>query len=212
MTPESLRDTDKKPSMTKYHKIFPYAYMKLLKLQLALPAMFLSIDQVVDIIQMFPAVDYLRVQVFVSMFSRIVDYDKNGVRILDILSRDDQSELLHRVGILNIMDPISPDRLYRLDLRRWDHRESCKIMIQLAIIEPGDNWLGEEYRWSKYDGNVPGWSLPMQWTTPDDGDGGPRTHGWCSFTYTTTEPGCAPNWNLRRELRKRVLCGIKRNT
>jgi hypothetical protein len=60
MTPESLRDTDKKPSMTKYHKIFPYAYMKLLKLQLALPAMFLSIDQVVDIIQMFPAVDYLR--------------------------------------------------------------------------------------------------------------------------------------------------------
>jgi hypothetical protein len=176
--------------------------------------MFLSIDQVMDIILMFPPVDYLRVQAFVSMFSRIVDYDKNGVRILDVLSRDDQSELLHRVGILNIMDPISPDRLYRLDLRRWDHREACKIMIQLAIVEPGDNWLGEEYRWSKYDGNVPGWTLPMQWTTPDEvnyGDGGPRRHGWCSFTYTSTDPGCAPNWKLRREIRKRVLCGIKRN-
>ena len=215
VTPEILRDTDEKPSLTKYDKIFPYAYMKLLKLQLALPAMYLCIDQVIDIIQMFPPVNYLRVQAFVSMFSRIVDYDKNGVRILDILSRDDQSELLHRVGILNVMDPMSPDRLYRLDLRRWDHREACKIMIQLAIVEPGDNWLGEEYRWSKYDANVPGWTLPMQWTSSDEshyGDGGPRRHGWCSFTYTTTGPGCAPSWNIRREMRKRVLCGIKRNT
>mmetsp|Transcript_15285 Transcript_15285/g.25407 ORF Transcript_15285/g.25407 Transcript_15285/m.25407 type:complete len:1484 (+) Transcript_15285:120-4571(+) len=215
VTPENLRDRDTRPSLTKYDKIFPYAYMKLLKLQLALPTMFLSIDQVMDIILMFPPVDYLRVQAFVSMFSRIVDFDKNGVRILDVLSRDDQSELFHRVGILNIMDPMSPDRLYRLDLRRWDHREACKIMIQLAIIEPGDNWVGEEYRWSKYDGNVPGWTLPMQWTTPDEvnyGDGGPRRHGWCSFTYTSTDPGCAPNWSLRREQRKRVLVGIKRNT
>jgi hypothetical protein len=56
--------------------------------------------------------------------------------------------------------------------------------------------------------------LPMQWTTPDEvnyGDGGPRRHGWCSFTYTSTLPGCAPNWSLRREIRKKVLCGIKRN-
>ena len=213
-TPEMLRDIDQKPSLTKYSKIFPFAYIKLLKLQLVLPSMFLSVDQVMDIVQMFPPVDYLRVQAFVSMFSRIVDYDKNGVRALDIFSRDEQSELLHRVGILNLMDPISPDRLYRLDLRRWDHRETCKIMIQLAISEPGENWLREEYRWSKYDVNVPGWTLPMQWTAPDNdlgGEGGPRRHGWCCFEYTSTGEGCAINWKVRRKMRQRVLCGIKRN-
>ena len=214
VTPDVLRDTDVKPSLTKYHKIFPHAYMKLLKLQLALPILFLSIDQVIEIMRMFPPVDYLRVQAFVSMFSRIVDFDKNGVRALDILNRDEQSELFHRVGILNVIDPMWPDRIYRLDLRRWDHRECCKIMIELAMAEPGENWLGEDYRWSKYDGNVPGWSLPMQWTASDEshkGEGGPRRHGWCSFTYTTTEPGCAPNWSIRREVRKKVLCGIKRS-
>ena len=49
-----------------------------------------------------------------------------------------------------------PDRDYRLDLRRWDHREMVKILVKLASAEPGDNWLNVSYRWAKYDEPVPG--------------------------------------------------------
>lgn len=73
--------------------------------------------------------------------------------------------------------------------------------------------MNEEYRWSKYDGNVPGWTLPVNWTLADHengGEGGPRRFGWVSFTYTSTNVGCAPVKSVRMELRKRVLCGVKR--
>ena len=74
--------------------------------------------------------------------------------------------------MLNTTDPCHPERLYTLDLRRWDHREMCKILISLAIAEPGDNWVsGGEYRWSKYDEPVPGWILPAPWAQPDSADG-----------------------------------------
>merc|ERR1711939_868411 len=134
-----------------------------------------------EIVFKFPADGYLRVQVFVSMFSQIVDYDKGGGRILDMLSADEREEIFHRLGMLNVLDPMYPDRFYRLDLRRWDHREICKIMIKLAVEEPGENWERQEYRWSKYDPCVPGWTLPALWATSDDdcgGDGGPRRFGW----------------------------------
>ncbi len=56
------------------------------------------------------------------------------------------SQLFHRIGIMNLMDPMKPDRLYRLDLRKVDHREWVKILVTLAIAEPGENWeqVGEE--------------------------------------------------------------------
>jgi hypothetical protein len=51
---------------------------------------------------------------------------------------------------------MKPDRLYKLDLRRYDHREWCKIIAVLAVAEPGDNWEICTYRWAKYDDAVPG--------------------------------------------------------
>jgi len=57
---------------------------------------------------------------------------------------------------MNILDPMKPDRLYKLDLRRYDHREWCKILAVLAVAEPGDNWEMCTYRWAKYDDSVPG--------------------------------------------------------
>jgi len=57
---------------------------------------------------------------------------------------------------MNILDPMKPDRFYKLDLRRYDHREWCKILAVLAVAEPGDNWEMCTYRWAKYDDPVPG--------------------------------------------------------
>lgn len=120
-------------------------------------------------------------------------------------------QLFHRIGIMNLMDPMKPDRLYLLDLRRYDHREWCKILVSLAVAEPGDNWEQVEYRWGKYDEPVPGWSLPGTWTWHDDGGnhGGPRTHGWLRVYYRSVGNGCFPIMSLRKYLRKRTLAGMK---
>jgi hypothetical protein len=105
-----------------------------------------------------------------------------------------------------------PDRLYRLDLRRFDHREWCKILVMLAVAEPGDNWEQTEYRWGKYDDPVPGWVLPATWTFRDDGGrtGGPRDFGWVRVAYRSHGNGCEPRISLRKYLRKRVLTGVKK--
>lgn len=121
VTPDSLKDVEFTPT-TKMFPIFPYAYTKLLELQLALPTIHLSMQQVIHIMLQFPEDNYLRVQAFISMFSVIVDYDKNGVKFLSYLTEDERQEIYHRLGILNIVDTVNPDLLYRLDLRRWEHR------------------------------------------------------------------------------------------
>ena len=36
---------------------------------------------------------------------------------------------------MNILDPMKPERMYRLDLRRHDHREYAKILAYLAVYE-----------------------------------------------------------------------------
>ncbi|RYY85186.1 hypothetical protein EON63_07865 [archaeon] len=36
-------------------------------------------------------------------------------------------------GIMNLMDPMKPDRLYRLDLRRYEQREFAKVGYVILI-------------------------------------------------------------------------------
>jgi hypothetical protein len=113
-----------------------------------------------------------------------------------------------------------PDRLYKLDLRRWEHREWCKVLIQLTINEPGESWGDVTYSWSRYDEPVPGWELPAPWAQPDDepdpntgvrqGDSGPRRYGWLVVTYRSSGYGCQPNLISRKNLRKRFLVGLKK--
>ncbi len=120
-TPEILMEIEP-PLLTKFPSVFALGYQKLLLLQITLPLLYLSVQQTVQILSYFSEIAYLRVQAFVSMFSRIVDYDKCGNDILRIFSDDELREVFHRMGILNVIDPMFPDRLYRLDLRRYDHR------------------------------------------------------------------------------------------
>ena len=47
-----------------------------------------------------------------------------------------------------------------LDLRQYEDREMCKVLVKLAVSEPGANWNDEGYRWSIKDAYVPGWELP----------------------------------------------------
>ena len=72
------------------------------------------------------------------------------------------------------------------------YRDMAKLLIQLSIREPGDNFKNAEFRWTRYDERIPGWSVPAPWTTRDEssgGEGGPRHHGWFSFEYQTFDEG-----------------------
>ena len=214
-TPEVLQKGPK-PDRRKMPAIYPYAYRRLLELQIRMPSLYLTCDQVVELMDLFPEEGYQRIQVLLSVFSHIVDSENVCEIYEQHCSADEREEMMHRLGILCIMDPLKPEREYRLDLRRWDMREWCKILIVLAINEPGDNWVdGGEYRWSKYDDPVPGWILPAPWCTPDessDGEGGPRRYGWLRVTYTSSAKGCEAAPQVRRNLRKRCLAGLKTTT
>jgi Domain of unknown function (DUF4476) len=177
------------------------------------PTIYLNCKQLGEILLLFPEdIDFMRVMVLQSLFNRIVDLE-NIYRIFDeILTRNERDEALHRMGILAIYDPMNVDREFRLDLRRWEHREWCKILIQLAIAEPGENWVDVSYSWSRYDSPVPGWELPEPWTRPDDeADSGPRKYGWLIVTYRSVGFGCQALVGVRKNLRKRVLIGLKRS-
>lgn len=212
-TPEDLRSPSPAPSRNQVHAIFPLAYKKILQLQILFPHLYLSIAQLKQLLECFPPDEsLLRVLLITSVFSHITDMENMHILLDQTLTLTERNELFHRVGLMNVLDPMRPDRIYRLDLRRYDHREWTKILIQLAIAEPGDNWEGVEYRWGKYDDPVPGWSLPATWCYADDGGitGGPRSYGWLRLSYRSYGNGCMPVMAVRKFLRKRTLAGLKR--
>lgn len=120
VTPDILKYAEFDDS---FPPIYPLAYYKMLQLQLVLPTVWMSGEQAKKIIRCFPADGYIRVQVYMSIFSRIVEFDKFTAEIIsDIFSEDEQNEIFHRLGVLNVIDPLFSDRFYKMDLRRWDHR------------------------------------------------------------------------------------------
>lgn len=199
-----------KPDKYAFPAIYPFAYRKLLQLQVLMLGITLTAEQVAQIVAYFPSAAFLRVSVFLTLFGSIVDFDRMSLITDGVFDDNERLEVMHRIGVLNLYDSLSPNRAYRLDLRRWDHREFVKILIQLAMVEPGDNWVDQMYRWSRFDEHVAGWELPQTWTSPDDGGiGGPRNFGWLQLTYSSTGPGCQPSINCRRGLRKKLLAGLK---
>lgn len=51
--------------------------------------------------------DFGRVQALVAVFSRIVDVDKFRDVVLSTLREEERRELQHRLGILNVLNPVS---------------------------------------------------------------------------------------------------------
>lgn len=87
--------------------------------------------------------------------------------LVDALRPDEGREVLFRRGYLNCVNPVFADRYYRLDLSVWDEREMAKILVRLAMTEPGENWLEETFQRNSHSPLIPGWELPLDWTKPD---------------------------------------------
>jgi hypothetical protein len=143
----------------------------------------------------------------------------------------DYEVAIHRIGWLNIFNPMDPDMIYDLDHSRHDHYQLSLMLVELADIEPGENFVGET--WTKFDKQtidpktgekgsyvmVPGWELPMSWLDP-----GPPDQGYLHVEYysgrdpkqgTKKDPrgplsgleGCSPVWALRQRLLKNTYLG-----
>ncbi len=205
-----------KPSITYIHPVFPLMYKKLLQLQLHMTSCYITVDQVTTLMSYFPNLNgtcYIRVQILLAVWSRIIDLNMLYKIVQELFTNEERLEALHRIGIMNLYDPSMVDYDYNLDLRRFDHREYAKILIALAMKEPGDNFQNQQFRWTKFDDPIPGWVVPTTWQTPDEssnGDGGPRHHGWFTFTYCSQGEGFSADTHARNELRKRTLSGLKR--
>ncbi len=151
------------------------------------------------------------------LFSRVIDIG-NFSSYLNSLSLSHREEIYHRIGILNIWSPIFPDCDYKLYLSSWDHREAAKILFRLAVVEPGDNLLEQFYQPSPIEDHLPGWELPLSWTTEisgselwlrnendgeEGGEGKLPKHGIITFVYTSDpKSGCIADMNERELLTK----------
>ena len=152
------------------------------------------------------------------LFNRIVDVEKINEEIVEGLpfSFVEKRELNHRLGNLNLFNPMFPDHTYVLALRFREQREVAKILIKLAVEEPGMNWINESFRRTKNAEPTPGWTLPRHWAEeesgPNDNQHGPWRSGLLYLEYSSDpNTGCAPIWPLRKELKKRCLCGAEKS-
>ena len=184
-----------------------------------------QLKAIIECLQKQNAPDLVLERIICLFFTRIVDLSNFGLIVND-LSRELFNELSHRLGILNIWSPMHPDGNYELHLSCWDHRTAAKLLIRLALIEPGPNWANESLSNSSIEEPIAGWELPMKWTEPDDEDKGiydsrvnpndvkapgPRRNGILRLKYQSDpELGCAPIIEARRELAIfRTLAGTR---
>lgn len=161
--------------------------------------LYLTHEQAIATIQAFPArLPFARVEAAIVLFGRLYDLQHFWISGLDLLANEEATvELLNRLGWLNVANPDYPDRYFELDLSFRDDREVADVMTVLAVAEPGENFLGEQFANPK---PIPGWELPESWYTT-----GPPNSGRLNFTYTSKGPGCLADWDTRASLRRRFL-------
>eukprot|EP00753_Platysulcus_tardus_P019016 PLAT7043.21.p1 GENE.PLAT7043.21~~PLAT7043.21.p1 ORF type:complete len:838 (+),score=522.45 PLAT7043.21:222-2735(+) len=135
-----------------------------------------------------------RVELAVILFARVVDLPHYCDACRDVLTPSEFNRLRSRLGFLNFWNPLSPDGFYYLELTVHEDHLLCKALVKLAVAEPGENWIGENYN------DINGWELPATWITEIP------TRGWLKLTYTSDpKEGCAPHWATRRSLLSLVL-------
>ncbi|CAM9534671.1 unnamed protein product [Chrysoparadoxa australica] len=141
-------------------------------------------------------VQRLLIELVVRIFPHIIDL-RGYLRLVEHFNERLQAKIYKRVGWLNMFNPMDADRTYELSLSRREERQVAKMMIHLAMIEPGENWVNESFRWHRYESCIPGWELGKAWL---DEDGVP-TRGVLTLTYFSGDGkminGCKAHDDLR---------------
>ncbi|RLN49669.1 hypothetical protein BBJ29_001220 [Phytophthora kernoviae] len=183
--------------------------LKMVQIESAICDRWLSCEQASKIITCMPTTFHARPETARILFARLIDV-QNFYRIYDALSRTEQQVCSQMLGLLNIMNPMEPERFYALNLSVYDEREMTKLLVDLAIGEPGENWLNQSFALVQGEPGIPGWKLPVRWEKEDNKEGGVNRAGFLELEYYSGQDrGCAPVLSLRKVLIKRVLCGTR---
>ena len=99
--------------------------------------------------------DALKVESLVILFSRIVDYP-GFQRLVKLLDWPKLSSLRKRIGSHNLFNDLNAVGFHELDLSDPQQRFVCGRLVDLAVVEPGENMCG--CRYNEIDFDVPsGW-------------------------------------------------------
>ncbi|EQC29770.1 hypothetical protein SDRG_12541 [Saprolegnia diclina VS20] len=173
----------------------------LMELQALFCTRWVTTSQVRFILERWP-MDFgtTRVDAALTLFDRTLDL-YNYVQVLWTLSDTEVAQLIFRLGWLNLWSPLYPDIYFELDLTIYEQREVSKVLVQLALDEPGENWQDARFGWSR-DVPIPGWVLNMSWLTP----GLYPEKGYLSVEYYSgADKGCGPVWPTRLKAMSEVL-------
>ncbi|KAH9144663.1 hypothetical protein AeRB84_011390 [Aphanomyces euteiches] len=173
----------------------------IMELYYLLSSRWISVKQTGRFFTLWPrAFQAARLDVLLIFFDRITDM-YNFQQIFPLLTDDEIAQLLYRVGWLHVWSPLVPDIYYELDLSIYEQREVAKMLVQLALNEPGENWQNETYGWNRGD-PIPGWQLNQSWL----GEGKFPEKGYLTLDYYSgADKGCSPVWHTRCTLSKHVL-------
>ena len=94
------------------------------------------------------------------------------------LTMDECAMLVKRLGWLNVLDTCYVDIYYDLNLAVRDHREVAKIMVRLAIVEPGENWEEETFQPEGRAEPIPGLSRFCRGLFSIERASVAQPHGW----------------------------------
>jgi hypothetical protein len=104
----------------------------------------------------------MRIELVIVLFPQIVDLVNFDLVFLK-LSISERAMLLVRLGILNMWSPLKLDGAYSLDLSIYEQRQVLKLLVLMAIVEPGENWVDESFREKRTDPRGDKWELPFSW-------------------------------------------------
>lgn len=184
--------------------------LKLVQIESAVCDRWLSCEQAAAIIACMPSAFHARPETTRLLFSRLIDLG-SFCRVYDALAPEDQRVCAKSLGWLNMCNPMEPERRYALDVSVWDEREMTKLLVELAIAEPGENWINQSFAPAQGEPGIPGWKLPVRWEKKDDGkEGGVNRSGYLEVEYYSGQDrGCAKVPAFRKTLLKRTLCGTR---
>jgi len=140
-----------------------------------------------------------RVELIIHLYSRVVDIH-NFDLVLRELSTFETACLYCRMGILYFFNPLKPEGGWYLDISHREERVVAKLLAVLSVVEPGQSWLDEYFRWHHTTDCIPGWELTKSWLTEE---GMPR-RGLMYVNYYSGEGikkrGCVADVAMRKSL------------
>ena len=114
----------------------------LLDLQLAATKHYFTVNHIHLLLETFEDEWQVQSRVVICMFSRIVDLYRIDV-LLRSLERKAQHEIMHRLGCLNVINPLKISFDYNLCLKYLDNRILLISVMELASIESADQIIEE---------------------------------------------------------------------